>query len=340
MKNLKIGTRLGVGFAIVLLLLIAIAVMGSMRLSNLQTQITDLVRDKNVKVATSNDMIASISMLGMVHRNMLIMRGDENLREFLQTANAERANLAKGMEALDNLSYGEEDERLLDGVKSARQGFVGLQQEFEALVQQRDFDGAVSMFSATYRPAFLAYLDALKKFITYQTDLMQTTGRDAEALGEQSVTLLIGLAIAALLVGIGFAIFITRSITRPVGEVLGAAKKMAVGDFAFELKSDAKDEVGEVVRAVAGVQTSVKTMIADAAMLSDAAVAGKLATRADASRHEGDFRKIVEGVNATLDAVIGPLNVAAAYVDQIARGAIPAKITDTYNGDFNTIKNN
>ncbi len=340
MKNLKIGTRLGVGFAIVLLLLIAIAVMGSMRLNNLQTQITDIVRDKNVKVATSNDMIASISMLGMVHRNMLIMRGDENLREFLQTANAERANLAKNIEALDSLSYGEEGERLLDGVKSTRQGFIGLQQQFEALVQQRDFDGAVSMFSATYRPAFLAYLDALKKFITYQTDLMQSTGRDAEALGERSVTLLISLAVAALLVGIGFAIFITRSITRPVGEVLGAAKKMAVGDFAFELKSDAKDEVGEVVRAVAGVQTSVKTMIADAAMLSAAAVAGKLATRADASKHLGDFHKIVEGVNATLDAVIGPLNVAAAYVDQIARGAIPAKITDTYNGDFNTIKNN
>ena len=340
MKNLKIGIRLGVGFAIVLLLLIAIAVMGSMRLNNLQSQITDLVRDKNVKVATSNDMIASISLLGMTHRNMLIMRDDKDLPGFLQTAGEERAKLAKNIEILDELSYGDEGERLLDGIKSARQGFVGLQQQFEALVQQRDFDAAVSMFSATYRPAFLTYLDALKKFIAYQTDLMQSTGRDAEALGEQSVALLIGLAIAALLVGIGFAIFITRSITRPVGEVLDAAKKMAVGDFAFELKSDAKDEVGEVVRAVAGVQTSVKTMIADAGMLSAAAVAGKLATRADADRHEGDFRKIVEGVNATLDAVIGPLNVAAAYVDQIARGAIPAKITDTYNGDFNTIKNN
>jgi methyl-accepting chemotaxis protein len=81
-------------------------------------------------------------------------------------------------------------------------------------------------------------------------------------------------------------------------------------------------------------------MIDDASLLSKAAVAGRLATRADASRHQGDYARIVQGVNDTLDAVIGPLNVAAAYVDQIARGAIPAKITDTYNGDFNTIKNN
>ena len=74
--------------------------------------------------------------------------------------------------------------------------------------------------------------------------------------------------------------------------------------------------------------------------LSSAAVAGKLATRADAGRHRGEFRKVVEGVNATLDAVVGPLNVAADYVDRISKGDLPPKITDQYNGDFNTIKNN
>ncbi len=51
-------------------------------------------------------------------------------------------------------------------------------------------------------------------------------------------------------------------------------------------------------------------------------------------------RQIVEGVNDTLDAVINPLNVAANYVDRIAKGDTPPKITDSYNGDFNAIKNN
>lgn len=50
-----------------------------------------------------------------------------------------------------------------------------------------------------------------------------------------------------------------------------------------------------------------------------AAVEGKLNTRADANRHQGDYCRIVEGVNATLDEVIGPLNVAADYVDRIAK---------------------
>jgi methyl-accepting chemotaxis protein len=85
---------------------------------------------------------------------------------------------------------------------------------------------------------------------------------------------------------------------------------------------------------------AVNALVSDAGKLSDAAVAGKLATRADASKHSGDFQKIVQGVNETLDAVIGPLNVAADYVDRISKGNIPAKITDNYNGDFNTIKGN
>ena len=91
---------------------------------------------------------------------------------------------------------------------------------------------------------------------------------------------------------------------------------------------------------VTAQKLALNAMLADAALLTKAAVEGKLATRADASKHQGDFRKVVEGVNATLDAVIGPLNVSAEYVDRISKGDIPPKITDTYHGDFNEIKNN
>jgi len=90
---------------------------------------------------------------------------------------------------------------------------------------------------------------------------------------------------------------------------------------------------------VTAQKLALNAMLADATMLTKAAVEGKLATRADASKHQGDYRKVVEGVNATLDAVIGPLNVAAKYVDDISKGTIPAKITDNYSGDFNAIKN-
>jgi methyl-accepting chemotaxis protein len=81
-------------------------------------------------------------------------------------------------------------------------------------------------------------------------------------------------------------------------------------------------------------------LIGEAQRLSVAAMEGKLQTRGNPDLVSLEFRPIVEGVNKTLDAVIGPLNVAAEYVDRISKGDIPAKITDTYNGDFNEIKNN
>jgi methyl-accepting chemotaxis protein len=85
---------------------------------------------------------------------------------------------------------------------------------------------------------------------------------------------------------------------------------------------------------------AIKSMGDDANMLAKAAVDGKLQIRADVTKHMGDYRKIIEGVNNTLDSVIGPLNVAANYVDRISKGDIPTKISDTYNGDFNLIKEN
>ncbi|HSI46226.1 MAG TPA: MCP four helix bundle domain-containing protein, partial [Methylophilus sp.] len=95
-----------------------------------------------------------------------------------------------------------------------------------------------------------------------------------------------------------------------------------------------------VNEAIEQVRSNIKRLVSDADELAHAAVDGRLSTRADATKHQGDFRKIVQGVNDTLDAVINPLNVAAQYVSDISKGNIPAKITDHYHGDFNTIKDN
>jgi methyl-accepting chemotaxis protein len=67
---------------------------------------------------------------------------------------------------------------------------------------------------------------------------------------------------------------------------------------------------------------------------------GKLNERIDLSKLTGDMQELGTGVNKMLDAIISPLFVAADYVDKISKGHIPAKITDHYAGDFNTIKDN
>jgi methyl-accepting chemotaxis protein len=145
---------------------------------------------------------------------------------------------------------------------------------------------------------------------------------------------LFGLGIVLLL------LFMHVLFTRPLSRAKDISRGLAQGRLDFAIDTTRKDEIGQLLVSLQSVQQALRDMAQDTLLLTQSAVEGRLATRAEVAKHQGDYRKIVEGVNQTLDAVIGPLNVAADYLDRIAKGAIPPKITDNYQGDFNTIKNN
>ena len=60
------------------------------------------------------------------------------------------------------------------------------------------------------------------------------------------------------------------------------------------------------------VRANIKALVTDVNMLAKAGVEGRLNTRADAAKHQGDFQKIVDGVNNTLDSVVGPITKVMA----------------------------
>ncbi len=85
------------------------------------------------------------------------------------------------------------------------------------------------------------------------------------------------------------------------------------------------------------VRANLKALIEDADTLAAAAVEGRLDVRADASRHQGDFRKIIAGVNATLDAIETPLNEAQAVLGAMAANDYTTEMSTGYNGEFLTL---
>jgi len=210
-------------------------------------------------------------------------------------------------------------------------------------------------------------------------NIARKAAETTEETYHSSRDLMLILVVLGVVVGVGLGVIISRSIARPLAQIAESAKLISLGDVNQTISYASESEVGSLaesfralilyIRGISDLlermahgdlsseaklnsdrdvltqsylrtRAAVKALVADATQLSDAATQGKLATRADASRHEGEFRRIVQGVNDTLDAVIGPLNVAARYVDQIAKGEMPPVITDQYHGDFNTIKNN
>lgn len=83
---------------------------------------------------------------------------------------------------------------------------------------------------------------------------------------------------------------------------------------------------------------AIGLLINDVLTLSDAAIEGRLSTRVDTSKHEGDYKRIVDGVNQTLDAVIEPIREASAVLEEMAKGNLQVKMTGSYKGDHAKIK--
>jgi methyl-accepting chemotaxis protein len=92
-------------------------------------------------------------------------------------------------------------------------------------------------------------------------------------------------------------------------------------------------------RIVDDVRASFTRLSGDVESLLYAAVEGRLSERADATRHQGEFRVIVEGINKTLNAVIEPVQEASHVVARIAAGDLTARLEGAYRGDHACLKN-
>jgi len=125
------------------------------------------------------------------------------------------------------------------------------------------------------------------------------------------------------------------------GEVADIVCRMAAGNLR-DLESlqqvGRRSDNDRLIPGLLEMANALQELVSDIEALSRAGVEGWLATRADPSKHNGEYRKLVEGVNATLDAVIKPLTVASSYIDRISKGDIPEKIAEPYSGDFETLK--
>jgi methyl-accepting chemotaxis protein len=130
------------------------------------------------------------------------------------------------------------------------------------------------------------------------------------------------------------------AILLPIGEGNRILSQISSGKIDELIAQTYKGDHEKMKVAVNNVATVIQTLHKMLDRLTESAREGKLAERGHPDQVPGAYAEIVRGVNALLDAVITPLNVSARYVEQISKGDIPPPITDTYHGDFNTIKNN
>jgi methyl-accepting chemotaxis protein len=130
------------------------------------------------------------------------------------------------------------------------------------------------------------------------------------------------------------------AILLPIGEGNRILAQISNGKIDELIAQTYKGDHERMKQAINNVAQVLQSLQKELARLTEASNDGLLSERGKHDQFQGAYANIVRGVNAILDAVIGPLNVSARYVDLISKGDIPAPITDHYKGDFNTIKNN
>ncbi len=351
---MKILTKLLAGFLAVALLC---AVVGGVALSQvtvLSGSIRELAENSIPSLAYLNAIKFEMTNIKTAIRSIAHPYALDN-RAFYerQMENISKARTAyqKAKSSFETLSMTAEETILYADFAKALDGAIRFNNEVMADVEKaRALEGAereaanreiFSMIESDRRLAFDDMLAALQKVYDYDTAYYGgEIPRKALAGVPIARAALIAVALLAFLFAVILGVILGRAISTPLRRSAAVLDKIAAGDFSERLVVKTKDEFAQVSASLNLVADTIDGLVAEAGVLTVAAVDGKLSTRGDASKFKGGYHDIVEGVNKTLDAVIGPLNVAAAYVDRISKGDIPPKITDSYNGDFNTIKNN
>ncbi|HGE72514.1 TPA: HAMP domain-containing protein [Candidatus Poribacteria bacterium] len=366
LNNVKLGQKLIGGFVFVALITAAVGIIGYKSIKE--------IGDVRLPSVYGLGLIQSaINNLRMAERTKLIPNLDsENLRNQEQRIAESWRELEKGWKIYEPLPQTKEEAVVWKNFVTVYNHWKEHYDETDRLTDSGKLQEAQNLSFTDGREAY----NELQKLLSELSDINNKVSDDSARSGK--ITALVA-TIFAFLVAVAIGVALTISITRPISKMTDVAEKIALGDVEQNIDYKSGDEIGklanalrqtvEYIKGIANaavsiskgelsieikpksdqdvlsksfiqVTDSIKALISETGDLTKAAVEGKLDTRGDTKKFQGSYRDIIEGMNNTLDAVIGPLNVAAEYVDKISRGDIPPKITDNYNGDFNEIKNN
>ncbi len=307
-KNMRIGLRLGLGFGMLLMLLGIMAGVSYQKLQVLDHMINKVVNDRFPKTVHAMEMNDAVNLTARAIRNIVLSSDPEHIEQQYEHLAQARKQIDHNMKTLQDTIRGEEGKRQLAALDEAAGSYRELEQEYLGLVKSEKRDQALQLLMGKLSKAQAQYMDGIKSLVRFQTEQVHEAGKEADGMTSAAVKLVVALAAGAFLLGLGLAFTITRSITRPLSACITAAGKIAGGDMNVELDDTARDETGQLQRAMTTMAAAMKALASDAGALADAAIAGRLNIRADAARHQGDFRRIVEGMNDVINRLVGLLD--------------------------------
>ena len=257
MKNLNIGSRLGVGFAVVLLLLAALT-------------ITALVRMQTASDLTYRLINTSIKNQRMVAEwsKIIELNSVRGVASFEITDPVVRAKIEADLKVDADRSSKLQDDivaSLLNPavieqfkvVRKVRTDYVTTRARAFQMKADGDMAGAKEVFEKEVAPITVAYLAEVKRFASMQIKAADGVGASIIEAYSSTRIFLITMGVLAVLMGIGFAWWITRSITGPIRDAVKVAETVAAGDLSSTITVQGRDETAQLMHALKTMNDSL-----------------------------------------------------------------------------------
>lgn len=239
MSAMKVGTRLGLGYGGVLLLLVLIAGVSLNSMNDLLYNIDNLVHDKFPKTVWSNNVINNVNVIARAMRNTLLVKDQASVDKELERIREARKTIKENLDKLDATITSTEGKKLLKAVLDARAAYINSQDQFIQLAGTGQREQAADYLLTTVRKLQTTYIDAVNALIEYQTELMTQTGTEAKQQVLTNATIIRMLAILSILIGAIAGYLITRTLMKQLGGepvyAAEAVKKLSAGELAVEV---------------------------------------------------------------------------------------------------------
>ena len=338
LRNIRISAKLILGFLVMALIAGAVGTVGILNIGAMHRNDTDLYGIHTQGIGYTSYAANYFQKTRFNALKMTVTEGGTQER-CLEKVNEYLAETEVYLNLFEETIDDAETQGMYDAICNSWAMYTTLVESATRLVVNGDPGQAQNLllsFASETAADLQEQFDALSAYNIGQAK--DTSDRNARAAREATF-IMTAIVAAAVILAVLMGLWISRMISRPIKKIARGAVSLANGETDIDdIGYASRDEVGQVTQSFQQVVLAIKALVADTGDLVQYAMAGDLSVRADAGRHQGDYRKIIEGVNRTLDATIAPVQESAQVLAEMAKGNLSVAVAGDYLGDHAIIK--
>ncbi|MGO4396576.1 HAMP domain-containing protein, partial [Variovorax sp. M-6] len=327
LSNVRIGTRLAIGFAVVLGLTIVSTTIALVSARNNAEATRHMMQSPLAKERLIADWYV-LTYSAIARTSMIAKTTDETLP--VTFAEVISDSVKKGSETMAKV------EALLvtDIEKSTFKSIVELRAKYQAakdLVGKAKASGNAEeterVFKTSFLPAAKAYESRVLELLSLERQAIDDMSRAIDATNERGFVLRLLLGILTVIVGSVFAWLISRSITRPLGKAVRVAESVAAGDLSTRIQVESRDETGQLMQALKHMNESLSKVVGEVRTGTDtiATASGEIATgNQDLSSRTEEQASSLEETAASMEELTSTVKQNADNARQANQLAVSA----------------